>query len=286
MNQSERHSHFQVRSVFVSDLHLGFRFARAQALLGFLQQYQPESLYLVGDFLDGWRLNRRWYWPAIYNELVDQILKLVSNGTRIFYTPGNHDAFLRGQIPSIGGIEIADHFIHQTADGRRLCVTHGDLFDSVEGRLHRLSQIGGRLYDGLTWINFHTNHLLDRFGARERNYSFWLKRTSKRLVRAVSDFESLITDFAKSHQCEGVICGHIHLPCLITNDEFVYCNTGDWVEHKSGLVELFDGTLRLINDGETIGQLAPQVRKPEFTSSLPEPALYNLPTAENWTQIN
>ncbi len=246
-----------VRAIFISDQHLGFRFSRAAQCLQFLRGYHTEQLYLVGDFLDGWRLNKRWFWPPVYNELVDHILESIQQGTRVFYTPGNHDDFLRQPHPAVHGVQVADEFIHNTADGRRLLVTHGDLFDSIEKRFHRLSRFGSAVYDGVTQANFVTNKMLGKLGVRELNYCFAAKRLSKSIVGAVAGFESELTEHARRQRCEGVICGHIHRPALHVYHEnsFLYCNTGDWVENQSGVLEMLDGTLVLMNRGQQIAQV-------------------------------
>ena len=259
----------EVRSIFISDQHLGFRFSRAADCLQFLREYQAERLYLVGDFLDGWRLNRNWYWPPVYNELVDHILQMIRCGTQVFYSPGNHDEFLRKPHPAVHGVIVADEFFHQTADGRRLLVTHGDLFDSVEKSYHRLSRFGSTVYDGLTRVNFLTNQVLNKAGLNDFNYCFAAKRWSKKIVGAVGGLETVLTNYARNQACDGVICGHIHRPELreSTIDQFIYCNTGDWVENQSAVVETFDGSLVLINHGQQISMI--NGRPPSNESSEP-----------------
>ncbi len=260
-----------MRAIFFSDSHLGFRFARAQELLDFLKQYQPDKLYVVGDFLDAWRLQQRWYWPPTYRELIDHMLMWREHGVEIFYTPGNHDAFLRKPIPQFQGIQIQDHFVHEAMDGRKYCITHGDLFDSVEQKMHRLSRAGSRVYDGLTTVNAGTNRLLRSIRIPEWNYCFWLKRASKKIVGAVNDFQQRLADFAQSQQCDGVICGHIHSPAVVLDGHFVYCNTGDWVEHRSALIEHLDGTLSLLDNGQVLKTVAPRSDRP-LPAAGPHPA--------------
>ena len=255
-----------VRSLFISDQHLGFRFAQAERCLEFLQQYEAEKLYLVGDFLDGWRLKRHWYWPPVYNQLIEYILGMIDRGTQVFYTPGNHDDFLREPHPAVHGVEIRNEFIHHTADGRKLLVTHGDLFDSVEKKYHRLSRFGSAVYDALTRFNFMTNRLLRGIGLGDFNYCFIAKRWSKKVVGAVGGFESVLSEYALGQGCQGVVCGHIHRPELRTSSSgFFYCNTGDWVEHRSAIVERMDGSLQLMNDRNVIATLD--------KVALPEPAV-------------
>ncbi len=246
-----------VRTIFISDQHLGFRFSRAEACLNFLRSYRSERLYLVGDFLDGWRLKNHWHWPPVYNELVDHILGMIGSGTQVFYTPGNHDDFLRRPHPAVNGVEVADEFIHELLDGSRLLITHGDLFDSVEKKHHRLSRFGSTVYDGVTRVNFFTNKMMTTVGLREFNYCFAAKRLSKRIVGAVGGFESTLTQHARHRQCRGVVCGHIHRPTLKQSkkDSFIYCNTGDWVENRSAVIETLTGDLVLKNHGQDMASI-------------------------------
>ncbi len=224
-----------------------------------LRHYEPESLYIVGDFLDGWRLVRKWYWPPDYDEIADRILAMASSGVTVRYMPGNHDEFLRQPHPSFRGITVADEFFHKAADGRRWLVTHGDLFDAVERRLHRTSQVGSRIYDSLVWTNLQTNQLLKKSGAGEFNYSFAVKRLSKRLLGVIGALRSALSDHARSLDCQGVVCGHLHFPQITEQDGFVWCNTGDWVEHQSFVVEHFDGTFELMDKGRRRGRATPFV---------------------------
>ncbi|HMO14812.1 MAG TPA: UDP-2,3-diacylglucosamine diphosphatase [Pirellulaceae bacterium] len=257
-----------IRSVFISDSHLGFRYSKAEELYGFLCACQPDFLYLVGDFLDGWRLKANWYWPETYTKIMERILQLAQDGTKVFYTPGNHDDFLRGNIPLIPPIEIADEFVHTMADGRQFYVTHGDLFDSVERNSKWLSGFGTSVYDLIMWSNKRSNSVLKRLQIREFNYAHGLKRLSKKTVSMISGYKTKLTQHAKNIDCVGVICGHNHFPKISKRKGIIYANSGDWVEHSSALVELIDGSLVLINRGQIIDRLDSnsirRARKPRF----------------------
>ena len=122
----------RLRSIFISDLHLGTQGCQARALLSFLRSNPSETLYLVGDIIDGWQLRRRWYWPQEHNDVVQKILRRVRKGCRVIFVPGNHDEFVRHFVGHhFGGVEVVNEAIHTTADGKRLWVTHGDLYDGV-----------------------------------------------------------------------------------------------------------------------------------------------------------
>lgn len=243
------------RSLFVSDIHLGSKHSQAAALLETLHQHEPEYLYIVGDFIDGWKLKRRWRWPPVYDQLVERLLELKRLGTRMYYAPGNHDNFLRDFLTNFGLIELRDRFVHTAADGRRYLVIHGDQFDKVEQSAQWLSVVGTHAYDWLLTTNYLINWARRK---RYNRYAFcgMVKRRIKKVVRRVSGYEEQLIAAAQSHQCHGVIFGHIHTPRIGTLGPLAYCNTGDWVENCTVLLELADGTMQLRRvDGAVLGTL-------------------------------
>ena len=234
------------RSLFVSDVHLGCRYSQANEFLAFLNQIEVDQLYLVGDFIDGWRLKRRWHWQLVYVRILQRLVQLASQGTQVFYTPGNHDEFLRDYLHDFGLITVADQFVHCTADGRRFVVLHGDQFDDVERRARWLSVIGACAYDTLVSANGMVNRVRRSLRLCDYRFSNRMKFWAKQAVQFISDFEERLVYHAKERNCQGVICGHVHVPRLDYFGDIVYCNTGDWVEHCTGLVELESGKLELI----------------------------------------
>jgi UDP-2,3-diacylglucosamine pyrophosphatase LpxH len=252
MNKEPRMKPTCVRSIFVSDVHLGCRYAQAEALLSFLMQHNPEYVYLVGDVIDGWQLKRRWHWRSEYNQIFHRLLELARRGTRICYAPGNHDSFLRHFLQDFGLVEVADQFIHQAADDSRYLVLHGDQFDNVELRAPWLSVVGGIAYDVLLWADRQINGLRRWFGWERRAYSARIKARVKGAVRFVSRFEDRLARHAQTEHCDGVICGHIHTPTITRHKGFTYCNTGDWIENCSALVEHSDGRMQILQFGPDV----------------------------------
>lgn len=247
-----------VRSLFVSDIHLGCKHAQASEFLDLLERFEPSNLYIVGDFIDGWKLKRRWRWEPAYDRILQRMMQLKRSGAKLFYTPGNHDAFLRGFLANFGVIDIRDEFIHEAADGRRYVVTHGDKFDRVEQNCQWLSLVASYAYDVLLTANRVGNRLR---GKKHDPYAFCgaIKRRVKRLVKHVSEFEDQLADNARDSGCDGIICGHIHAPRIEQIDQVTYLNTGDWVENCSALVEFEDGSFELIRrDGRLIDRLPAQ----------------------------
>ncbi len=252
-----------VRSLFVSDVHLGCKHSQADEFLELLERFEPRYLYVVGDFIDGWKLKRRWRWLPVYDRILQRLMRLRRGGTQLYYTPGNHDAFLRGFLANFGVVEIQDRFVHTAADGRRFLVTHGDQFDRIEKNHQWLSVVASYGYDVMLTANWLVNRLR---GKKHDPYAFCgaIKRRVKRLVSHVSEFEGLLIENASDEKCDGIVCGHIHAPRIIKVGELAYCNTGDWVENCSALVEYDDGGFELIRrDGQVIDRLAASPRTRE-----------------------
>ncbi len=237
-----------VRSVFISDVHLGTRGCRAEMLLDFLKRIEAENVFLVGDIVDGWRLKKSWYWPQTHNDVVQKLLRKVRKGSRIVYVPGNHDEFLRDYAGSMfGGIEIHEEFIHETADGRRLLVLHGDKYDVVVANIRWLAHLGDWAYDLAISINVAVGFVRRRLGLPYWSFSGWSKSRVKKAVSYVGDFERAVAADARKANVDGVVCGHIHKAAAEAGDGFLYLNCGDWVDSCTALIERLDGTIELID---------------------------------------
>lgn len=236
------------RTLWISDIHLGTPGCQALALLDFLKSTHCETLYLVGDIVDGWQLRRRWYWPQAHNDVVQKLLRKVRKGTRVVLVPGNHDEFARRYVGhSFGGIEVVEDCMHVTADGRRLWVTHGDLFDGVVQCARWLAYVGDSLYEFTLKLNRWFNHLRARAGLPYWSLSRYLKLKVKRAVSYVSDFEAAVAREARRRGAHGVVCGHIHHAELRDIDGVLYANDGDWVESLTALAEHPSGELVLLD---------------------------------------
>jgi len=240
-----------VRSLFLSDLHLGFRHSHPEPLLRFLRSQQPDYLYLIGDFIDGWCLGRRWSWPPACNDVVGRIMELSRSGTQVRLAVGNHDALLRHPLIrqlmlETGLCEVAEEFQHQLADGRRFLILHGDRFDPCE-RLHPLASSGLEL---LYELLLHSNRLWSRLTSTVPHGPTSLTGRIKTLLGIsaghIRYIRELIIRHARWRGCHGVICGHIHEPMTLDVNGLTYCNTGDWVENCTAIVEDAEGRLQLI----------------------------------------
>ncbi len=241
------------RTLWISDLHLGTPGCQALALLDFLKRTECETLFLVGDIIDGWQLRRNWYWPQSHNDVVQKLLRKARKGTRVVFIPGNHDEFARKYVGhSFGGIEVAHDWIHETADGRKLWVMHGDLFDAVVQCAKWLAYVGDNLYEFTLRLNSHLNSLRARMGLPYWSLSQYLKRKVKRAVSYVGDFEQAVVREARKRGVQGVVCGHIHHAQLCDIGGMLYANDGDWVESLTALAEHADGRLEILHWAEQL----------------------------------
>jgi UDP-2,3-diacylglucosamine pyrophosphatase LpxH len=235
------------RTLFISDVHLGTRSAQAELLLDFLKNNDAETIYLVGDIIDFWRIRRGAIWPQSHNDVLQKLLRKVRKGTRLVFVPGNHDEAMRQYCGmQFGGVEITDQTIHATADGRRYLVIHGDQFDVVVRYAKWLAFLGDRGYELALWINRPLNVIRRRFGLGYWSFSAHIKLRVKTAVNFIGEFEKSLSGEAKRREVDGVICGHIHHAASRQFDRVHYINTGDWVESCTAIGENKDGTLELI----------------------------------------
>ena len=239
------------RTIWISDVHLGTTGCQAQRLLEFLRATESDTLYLVGDIIDGWQLKRRWYWEQIHNNVVQTVLKKAKKGTNVIFVPGNHDEVIRQFIDlDFGGIKIRDELVHTTANGKRMLVLHGDRFDGVIACAKWLAYVGDNLYTMILKFNQWFNSWRARAGLPYWSLSQYLKGKVKNAVNYINSFEDALAAEAAKRGLDGVICGHIHKPEIRDINGITYCNDGDWVESLSALVEDPSGELRLVTWGE------------------------------------
>ncbi len=247
---AELHSqgaHFNYRAIWISDIHLGTPGCKAEYLLDFLRCHEAQTFYLVGDILDGWQLKKGWYWPQTHNDVVQKLLRKARKGTRVVYVPGNHDELAR-QFTGLafGDIEVLQETTHTLADGRKLWVVHGDLFDGVTQHARWLSHLGDGLYTFILKFNQWFNAVRARLGMPYWSVSQYLKQQVKNAVNYIAAFEEVMTEEARRRGCQGVVCGHIHKAEIRDVNGTLYCNDGDWVESMSALVETLEGELKII----------------------------------------
>lgn len=252
----------KLRSIFLSDIHLGTRACQAGRLLDFLRHYESDYLYLVGDIADFWAMHRAIYWSAEQNTVVQKVLKRARHHARVVYVPGNHDEALRQYAgTSFGDIHVVEDCVHEAADGRRYLVVHGDAFDAVTRYQRWLAVLGDRAYDLLVRLNVWLSWLRRKLGLRGYwSLAGYAKRRVKTAVSFIFDFEKSVVHYARERGYDGVICGHIHAAALKEIDGIAYVNCGDWVDSCTAILEHADGRLELVDWGAREAPVIPLSR--------------------------
>jgi UDP-2,3-diacylglucosamine pyrophosphatase LpxH len=262
------------RTLFLSDIHLGSKPAKADYLIDFLRHHEADTIYLVGDIVDGWRLKRSWHWPQAHNDVVQKLLRQARKGAKINYIAGNHDEFLRCfQGTHFGGVEVMDRMVHEAADGKRYLVIHGDQFDSIVHSVRWLAYLGDFAYDASIIVNRVVARTRRLFGLPYWSFSSWAKVRVKKAVNFISAFQSLVAEEARRSNVDGVICGHIHHATIEDIGGVRYINTGDWVESCTAVAEHEDGRFEIIQWRHMIGAEEPVARDRmiKVAIKLPEP---------------
>ncbi|HEX7820995.1 MAG TPA: UDP-2,3-diacylglucosamine diphosphatase [Sphingobium sp.] len=251
--RTQERRHF--RTIWISDIHLGTRGCNAEMVIDFLDSVDSDTLYLVGDIIDGWALKKRLYWPTAHNDVVWRIMKRARRGTRVIYIPGNHDEMFR-QFTGLnfGGVEVRRKKIHTTADGRKLLVLHGDEFDAIMLAHRWLAVVGDAAYTGLMALNRHVNRVRRWMGMPYWSLSKMAKHKVKNAVAFISRFEEIVAHEAERRHIDGVVCGHIHTAEIRQFGEITYYNDGDWVEGCTALVEYADGAMEVLDWGNEMAK--------------------------------
>jgi len=245
------------RTVFISDVHLGAKGCQAELLLDFIRQMECETLYLVGDIIDGWKMKSGWYWPQSHNDVVQKILRMARKGCSVIYVPGNHDDRIRDFCGvHFGGVVVARDAIHETADGRRFLVIHGDEFDGVVQHARWLAFLGDWAYRVLLASNTLLNRVRRGLGFGYWSFSAFLKVKVKNALQFIENFEQAVAEEARRRGVDGVICGHIHKAESRMIGDVLYINDGDWVESCTALVEHADGRLEILEWAKARSQVS------------------------------
>jgi len=249
----------------LSDFHLGTHGCRATELRAYLQTIEPARLILNGDIFDAWYFKKK-YFPSSHWEVIEKILQMANSGTMVYYLAGNHDGILhRFQSIDLGNIRLRSQLELRIKD-KTYWFFHGDAFDVSVLISPLLAKLGGRGYDWLIRVNAIVNRWRLSLGYSKISFAHRVKRSVKKAVKFIADFEKQAIEAGMKKGVDAVICGHIHQPCIKTikkeNREILYMNSGDWVENLSAL-EYRDGRWRIFRFGDT-----DQTHLDEFLSHL------------------
>jgi UDP-2,3-diacylglucosamine pyrophosphatase LpxH len=267
----------RVRTIFLSDIHLGTRACQAERLLDFLRVHEAEQVYLLGDIVDFWSLGRTIYWPPLHNTFVQKMLKRARHQVKVVFVPGNHDEALREYVGSnFGDIRVVRDAIHTAADGKRYFLMHGDEFDQIT-RIHRwVALLGDFAYGMLLRLNVLPSWVRRKLHLRGHwSLADYAKRKIKGALEFVYGFEESVAHHARQMGFDGVVCGHIHSAAIKNVGGITYINCGDWVDSCSAIVENHDGRMELVhwrnNEvlAEDLSQESSPVESPALARVLP-----------------
>ncbi len=237
----------RVRTIWLSDIHLGSRGCKAEFLIEFLKAHRCQTLYLVGDIIDGWRMKKSVYWPQTHSNVIRRILTLAKRGTKVVYITGNHDEFLRKYSDyNFGNIHLVDEAVHECKNGKKLLVLHGDKYDVIVRYYKWIALLGDVAYNALLALNRWYNHIRVILGYGYWSLSNFLKQRVKKAVNYIGDYEKALADECNNRNLDGVVCGHIHHAESRNIDGITYYNCGDWVESCTALIETHAGSIELI----------------------------------------
>lgn len=249
MKKKNKKPVLKFRSIILSDVHLGTLDCKAEEVCTFLKHTRAEKLILNGDIIDGWSLKRKGGWNKQHTRFVRHVLKKAEKkNTEVVYLRGNHDDFLAGFLPvAFDNLKVVEDYVHESAAGKRYLCVHGDVFDAVTTHSKFIAVLGDIGYQTLLRINRFYNRYRQWRGKEFFSLSKLIKARVKRAVSHISNFENHLEELARKHECDGVICGHIHTP----EDKYIgsthYLNSGDWVESLTAIVEHYDGTFEILD---------------------------------------
>lgn len=241
------HRYTPWRALFISDVHLGTRACKADALLNLLSRSHYQKLYLVGDIIDFEQMRRRSHWPSAHNDIVTLIMARAKQGVEVIYVPGNHDALMRHYVGELfGHISVQYEAEYRSHDGKRLLVCHGDVFDAAV-KYHRLWNFcGDQLNEFLLALNSLLNRVRVRYGLPYWSLSTYIKTHLKKANAYIARFQNAASNESQKRGYDGVICGHIHYGAIHQDGDFLYMNDGDWVESCSAIIETAQGEWQLL----------------------------------------
>jgi UDP-2,3-diacylglucosamine pyrophosphatase LpxH len=235
------------KTIILSDIHLGSKYSRAKDVTDFLTKNTAETIILNGDIIDGWALKRGGVWTDEHMKCVRKLMKLSKSST-VYWIRGNHDDFLYDFIPfDFGKIMLRESMEYRGLDKNKYLILHGDIFDVFVDKWGWLAKIGSVGYDMTLWINKWYNKYRTYRGLPYFSLSQKIKASVKTATNFIGDFENHMVTHARSLECDGVICGHIHKAEIRDIDGMIYMNSGDWVESNTALVETHKGKWKIIN---------------------------------------
>ena len=238
---------FDVKTLWISDVHLGTSAARAGDLAEFLDHVSAERIFLVGDIIDLERMRSKPQFPDSHRQIVSRLISLANSRSEVIFIPGNHDHQFRDLAGrDICGIPVHLESSHTTRAGKQLLVTHGDILDGRIRKGTNLEKFGAAAYGVLMQLDVIVNQLRTRLGHDYVSMSSQIKRRLSSANEYIRRFEEVAARYAAERGFDGIVCGHIHRPGIRNIGGVLYANDGDWVEHRTALAEDQAGDLQIL----------------------------------------
>lgn len=240
------------KTIWISDTHLGSKDCQVDKLKHFLTSVDADKIYLLGDIVDFWALGKKLWWPDSHYEILKILFQKAQDEVEVVYIPGNHDMPIKEYDTShFGPIKIMSEAIHETVDGKKYLLFHGDVLDEQIRLAKWLKVVGDIGYQWLMRLNRIVSFWRHITGQDYWSLASYLKSKMKNAREAIDIYANAAVKEAKRRGLDGVICGHIHLPEIRDIEGIKYCNDGDWVEHCTALIENEQGELSLIRWTQT-----------------------------------
>lgn len=221
------------RTLLISDLHIGFKYSRAQDIVKVLEQETFDRLILVGDIFDIQQMMKRPYWDEHHTAALKKILKLAKK-KEVIYVIGNHDYplfYLQEYTDRLAGIQITREFMYESGSQKFLCI-HGDQLEDFGRGWQRL---GDFLYYAALKLNTQINRVRRALGLPYWSFSKWCKDKAKNKIASVFNMEAKLRGALKASCADQLIYGHTHMPYAGREGRFSNC--GSFVEIATYLTE-------------------------------------------------
>lgn len=220
-----------MKTLLISDLHIGFKYTRAQDILRVLSEEKYDRLILVGDIFDISNMMAAPYWDQHHTAALKKILK-VAKKKETHFVIGNHDypfVYLMEDTDKLVNLHLHREFVYESGDKRILCI-HGDQLDNTS---HVLQGVGDFFYRTGLWANKYVNMVRRWFGLPYWSLSKWGKDLVKNTIAKAFDMEGHIEQYREEYDADVLVFGHTHMP-YVKEDSV---NTGTFVEIATYVIE-------------------------------------------------
>lgn len=218
----------QVDTLIVSDIHLGFKFSRAQELVETIKKYDFGRLIINGDIFEDLNFNRLQteHWQVL------SFLRKLSMSKPVIWIVGNHDG--RAEILShLMGIEVYNKFTWWS-HGKKFLAIHGHQFDRFMHENLIISSIAEMIY-----------FFIKRIEAKGKSISKWIRYNNRSWLRMSDDVAKRAIRYAKLRRVDYIFCGHTHIAKHQKSKRVEYYNSGCWTEYPANYITIARNRVKL-----------------------------------------